>query len=147
MEFKLEQLSPSNLASIFNAAFVDAKVNEEETYCELKVNYKTGVWADTSRHKLSFSYIASLDDSFDKERANHLVNALNEGLGLLNIYCLDKRDKEDLITLVFRYDHTVFNYLPINGKTLINLHRLFEQKIGESYRIYTRVMQEIAQSK
>ena len=43
MEFKLEQLSPSNLASIFNAAYIDAKVNEEETYCELKVNYKTGI--------------------------------------------------------------------------------------------------------
>ena len=147
MEFKLEQLSPSNLASIFNAAFVDAKVNEEETYCYLEINYKTSVWADKSRNKLSFSYIASLDDSFDKERANQLVNALNEGIGPLNIYCLDKRDKEDLITLVFRYEHTVFDYLSINGKTLINLHRLFEQKIGESYRIYTRVMQEIAQSK
>ena len=145
MEFKIGQLSPSNLASIYNAAYVDAKVNENGAYCDLTVNYKTCVSADAVSNNLTFSYAVYLDDTFTPESANYLVNLLNLELSLVKVYALKKSNKEDHITMVFRYDHMIFDYLSINGKTLINIHRLFEQKLDQSGHIYRKVLLEINQ--
>ncbi len=78
MEFSLHHLSGTNLASIFNAALIDAEPLDDD-FCLVKKQYPTSIWANTEDYLLQFSTYKSLY-SLSEGEVKSLVHQLNNNI-------------------------------------------------------------------
>ncbi|KZR67280.1 hypothetical protein [Prochlorococcus marinus] len=136
MDFQLHQLSASNIASIFNSAFIDAEAPEDGDYCLVKDERVTLVCAYKEQNLLRFNHFVPGPSDLNEEALKSFVNAINNRLSMLKVYIGDEKDKDGDWIMIFEYDHIAFGHSSISAKTIIQLHRLFGSVIDSSYQIY-----------
>ena len=68
MDFQLHQLSTSNLASIFNAAFMDADTPKDSTFCAVKGDsLHILVFPENDNASIRFTNFTQLPDGLKEE--------------------------------------------------------------------------------
>ena len=137
MDFQLHQLSTSNLASIFNAAFMDAEAPDDTTFCSVKGDsLHLLVFPENDNDLIRFSNFTQLPDGLKEEDESKLLEVLNECLNYAKVYRYrnEKDDKDRGI--IFEYEYPVFKGQSISSKTLVQLVRTFEKTVLDSARIY-----------
>ncbi len=137
MDFQLHQLSTSNLASIFNAAFMDADAPEDSTFCAVKGDsLHILVFPESDNALIRFTNFTQLPDGLKKEDETTFLQVLNECLNYAKVF-RDRHEKDDKDrTIIFEYEYPVFQGQTISSKTLVQLVRTFEKTVLESGRIY-----------
>tara|TARA_Y100001968_G_scaffold330471_1_gene382458 strand:+ start:854 stop:1315 length:462 start_codon:yes stop_codon:yes gene_type:complete len=136
MDFKLHQLSGSNLSSIFNASYIDAETTEDGTACVVKGDINLCVWASKEENLFRFYNQVASPDGITEEEAKRLVSEINKRLNLTKAYLTgEKADDGDPI-IGFEYDYVVFNHDTISAKTIIQLTRMVETSIKISCQVY-----------
>jgi len=140
MDFKLHQLSPSNLASIFNSAYFDAQVTEDNRYCLLNEYYQTYVWILEEQKTINYFYNGIFPEELEEEKIKFIVNKLNLSLGTVKAYYFQEKIEEKTMWMIaFKYEHIILNHESIDPKSLIKLFRIFERKIDASLSIYSEL--------
>ena len=139
MDFKLHQLSASNLSSLFNAAFIDAEVPDanDSPICILKGETTQLIWAIEEINILRFAHQVQAPKDIKEEELNKLINAFNEQLPLIKAYL--RKNDDGVLLFTFEYDHVVLKHDTISARTLIQLSRMFENNIEHSYAIYNQL--------
>ena len=137
MDFQLHQLSTSNLASIFNAAFMDANAPEDTTFCSVKGDsLHVLVFPENDNALIRFSNFTKLPNDLKEEDETKFLQVLNECLNYAKVF-RDRHEKDDKDrTIIFEYEYPVFQGQTISSKTLVQLVRTFEKTVLESGRIY-----------
>ncbi len=145
MDFKLHQLSASNLSSLFNAAYIDAEATDKDDcpFCVLTGEITQIVGAVEELNILRFAHQVHAPKDLKEEDLKKLINAFNEQLPLVKAY-VRKNNDGDLL-LAFEYDHVVLKHDTISAKTLVQLSRMFESGIESSYAIYNQLFAAQAQ--
>ena len=133
MEFKSHQLSAANLVSIFNSAFIDAQLTDDDLYCLVKDKNNVFIWVDKEKNIINYFCPLSLPEDFKESDACLLVNSYNSRLPLVKTYYQSNKSNIDII---FRYDYALFEYDTVNPKTLVRLHRLFQETIENSAIVF-----------
>ena len=109
MDFQLLQLSTSNLASIFNAAFMDADAPEDTTFCSVKGDsLHLFVVPENDNDLIRLSNFTQLPDGLKEEDESKFLELLNECLNYAKVF-RDRHEKDDKDrTLIFEYEYPVF---------------------------------------
>ena len=137
MDFQLHQLSTSNLASIFNAAFMDANVPEDSTFCAVKGDsLHILVVPENDDDLIRFSNFTQLPDGLKEEDESKFFEVLNEYLNYVKVFRYRNEKDEKDRSIIFEYEYPVFNGQSISSKTLVQLVRTFEKTVLDSARIY-----------
>ena len=146
MDFKIHQLSGSNIETIFNQAYLDAKLVEKD-WCSIKGQIEILIKAFQDLEIISFYHECSLPKELSEEEVKVLVNAFNNKLLVIKSKILDRKDSESPFLICFRYDHCLFKNDDISAKTLVHLSRKFEENIENSYTIYQQNYLKINENK
>ena len=86
MDFQLHQLSTSNLASIFNAAFMDANAPEDTIFCSVKGDsLHLLVIPENDNDLIRFSNFTQLPDGLKEEDESKFFEVLNINWVLIKI--------------------------------------------------------------
>ena len=135
MEFKSHQLSPANLVSIFNSAFIDAQLTDDDLFCLLKDKRDVFIWVEKERNLINYFCQLALPEDFKESDARLLVNSYNARLPLLKTYYQSNKNKSN-INIIFRYEYALLEHDTVNPKTLVRLHRIFQEIIDNSGIVY-----------
>ena len=77
MELKLNQLSASNLVSIFNNAFIEAEIVKNTDFCAIRGEHVLLASALKDQNTIQFQNLNQLPDEMTEEDAKKLVSAVN----------------------------------------------------------------------
>ena len=135
MDFKLHQLSGSNIETIFNKAYLDAKLVDKD-WCSIKGELEILIKAFEDLEIISFYHECSLPKELSEEEVKVLISNFNNKLLLIKSKILERKDSNSPFLICFRYDHCLLKSDYISDKTLVHLSRKFEEKIEYSYNIY-----------
>ena len=94
MDFKLHQLSGSNLTSIFNNAYIEAEQIKETEFCAVKGDRIILIVACAEQNVLQFQNWACFTDDFTREDADRFAAAINEEMIMIRAYVSDPGDKK-----------------------------------------------------
>ena len=94
MDFKLHQLSGSNLTSIFNNAYIEAEQIKETEFCAVKGDRLILIIACADQNVLQFQNWAYFADDFTREDANRFAAAINKEMIMLKAYVSDPGDEK-----------------------------------------------------
>ena len=94
MDFKLHQLSGSNLTSIFNNAYIEAEQIKETEFCAVKGERLILIIACADQNVLQFQNWAYFADDFTREDADRFAAAINEEMIMIRAYVSDPGDKK-----------------------------------------------------
>ena len=137
MDFQLHQLSTSNLASIFNAAFMDADAPEDTAFCSVKGDsLHLLVIPENDNDLIRFSNFTQLPDGLKEEDESKFFEVLNEYLNYVKVFRYRNEKDEKDRSIIFEYVYPVFKGQSISSKTLVQLVRTFEKTVLDSARIY-----------
>ena len=139
MDFKLHQLSASNLASLFNAAYIDAEANKEENFCAVKGEVTLLVWSIEDQNVIRFYNQISAPKGMKEEDVKKLVSSFNENISLTKAYLTGRKDDDGDPIIAFEYDYVLLKHNSISPKTLIQLTRMVESSIQASHQIYQQL--------
>ena len=137
MDFQLHQLSTSNLASIFNAAFMDTDAPKDSTFCTVKGDsLHILVFPENDNASIRFTNFTQLPDGLKEEDETKFLQVLNECLSYAKVFrYTNEKDNKDR-SIIFEYKYPVFKGQSISSKTLVQLVRAFEKTVLDSARIY-----------
>ena len=137
MDFQLHQLSTSNLASIFNSAFMDAEALEDSTFCTFKGDSLClYIYPVIDNDLIRFASYIQLPESFKEEDETRFLQILNNCLHYAKaIRCSNEKDEKQR-SILFEYEYPVFKGQSISPKTLVKLARTFEKTVLDSGRLY-----------
>ena len=95
MDFQLHQLSTSNLASIFNAAFMDANAPEDTNFCSVKGDsLHILIFPENDNALIRFSNFTKLPNDLKEEDETKFLQVLNECLNYAKVF-RDRHEKND----------------------------------------------------
>ena len=134
MDFKLHQLSGSNLTSIFNNAYIEAETIKETEFCAVKGDRMILIIACKEQNVLQFYNCAYFADSFTKEDANRFAAAINKEMIMLKAYVNDSEDGE--ISISLKYNHAILDHESISAKSIVKLTRMVENHVMATFEIY-----------
>ena len=136
MELKLDQLSASNLTSIFNNAFIDAEIVKNTDFCAIKGEHTLLVSALKDQNTIQFLNYNQLPDGMSEEDAKKLVSAVNSQIVVLKAYLTENSTGDNQLSMIFEYNHIVLNNETISPKTIDQIARFVEKAITATYPIY-----------
>ena len=137
MDFQLHQLSTSNLASIFNAAFMDADAPEDTAFCSVKGDsLHLLVIPENDNDLIRFSNFTQLPDGLKEEDESKFFEVLNQYLKYAKVFRYKNEKDEKDRSIIFEYEYPVFKGQSISSKTLVKLARTFEKTVLDSGRLY-----------
>ena len=139
MDFKLHQLSASNLASIFNAAYIDAEAPDDANFCVVRGEILLMVWASEEQNIIRFYNQISAPEGMKEEDVRKLVSSFNENISLTKAYLTGRKDDDGDPIIAFEYDYVLLKHNSISPKTLIQLTRMVESSIQASHQIYQQL--------
>jgi len=134
MDFKLHQLSGSNLTSIFNNAYIEAEQIKETEFCAVKGDRLILIIACADQNVLQFQNWAYFADDFTREDANRFAKEINKKMIMLKAYVSNTEDGE--ICIAIKYNHVILEHESISGKTLVKLTRMVESHLLFTNQIY-----------
>ena len=134
MDFKLHQLSGSNLTSIFNNAYIEAEQIQETEFCAVKGDRTILIIAYSDQNVLQLQNWAYFKDDFSREDANHFAAAINKQMIMLKAYVNDSEDGE--ISVSLKYNHAILDHESISAKSIVKLTRMVENHILATFQIY-----------
>ena len=91
MDFKLHQLSGSNIESIFNKAYLDAKLVDKD-WCSIKGELEILIKAFEDLEIISFYHECSLPKELSEEEVKVLISNFNNKLLLIKSKILERKD-------------------------------------------------------
>ena len=136
MELKLDQLSASNLTSIFNNAFIDADIVKNTDFCAIKGEHTLLASALKDQNTIQFLNYNQLPDGMSEEDAKKLVSAVNSQIVVLKAYLTENSTGDNQLSMIFEYNHIVLNNETISPKTIVQIARFVEKAITATYPIY-----------
>ena len=143
MDFKLHQLSAENLASIFNAAYMDAEAPEDSSICIVEADVTQFIGACNEGNFIRFGTQLRPPEGLNEEDLHKLITAFNEELNLVKVNI--RKDDDDDLFMTFQYDYVVLKHDTISAKTLVQLSRMFDDSMNYSYSVYGRLFAAQAQ--
>ena len=140
MDFKLHQLSGSNLKSIFNNAYIEAEILNNSEFCVIKGDRTLCVIAFQEQKILEFSNMINFPTEFSVEDIQKFVNAVNEEMVMLKAYIY--KDSEDgRLSVFLKYSHVILDHENISAKTIIKLSRMMEDHCNATCYIFENIFQ------
>ena len=136
MELKLDQLSASNLTSIFNNAFIDAEIVKNTDFCAIKGEHTLLASALKDQNTIQFLNYNQLPDGMSEEDAKKLVSAVNSQIVVLKAYLTENSTGDNQLSMIFEYYHIVLNNETISPKPIVQIARFVEKAITATYPIY-----------
>ena len=136
MELKLDQLSGSNLTSIFNNAFIEAETVKNTDLCAIKGEHVLLASALKDQNTIQFQNLNRLPDDMSEEDAKKLVTAVNSQIVVLKAYLLKNSTDDNQLSMIFEYNHIVLDNETISPKTIVQISRMIEKAITATYPIY-----------
>ena len=136
MELKLDQLSASNLTSIFNNAFIDAEIVKNTDFCAIKGEHTLLTSALKDQNTIQFKNYNQLPDGMSEEDAKKLVSAVNSQIVVLKAYLTENSTGDNQLSMIFEYNHIVLDNETISPKTIVQIARFVEKAITATYPIY-----------
>ena len=140
MDFKLHQLSGSNLTSIFNNAYIDAETFNESECCFIKGDRTLCVVAYQEQKILEFSNMVKFPSDFSREDAQKFTNKVNEEMIMLKANIYEDSDAEQ-ISVLLKYSHAILDHETISGKTIVKLSRMVEDHCNATCYIFENLFQ------
>ena len=137
MDFKLHQLSGSNLTSIFNNAYIEAEQIKETEFCAVKGDRLILIIACEDQNVLQFQNWAYFADDFKREDAERFAAAINKEMIMLKAYVSDPGDEK--ITVALKYNHAILDHESISAKSIVKLTRMVENHVMATFEIYDRL--------
>ena len=137
MDFKLHQLSGSNLTSIFNNAYIEAEKVKETEFCAVKGDRIILIVACAEQNVLQFQNLACFADDFTREDANRFAAAINEEMIMLRACVSDPGDNK--ISVALNYSHAILDHESISAKSIVKLTRMVENHVLATFEIYDRL--------
>ena len=137
MDFKLHQLSGSNLTSIFNNAYIEAEKVKETEFCAVKGDRIILIVACAEQNVLQFQNLACFADDFTREDANRFAAAINEEMIMIRAYVSDPGDNK--ISVALNYSHAILDHESISAKSIVKLTRMVENHVLATFEIYDRL--------
>ena len=134
MDFKLHQLSGSNLTSIFNNAFIEAETIKETEFCAVKGDTTILIIACKEQNVLQFQNWVNFPENFTRGDANRFVSAINRQMIIIKAYINDSEDVG--ISIALKYNHVILDHESISAKSIVKLNRLVENHILSTFQIY-----------
>jgi len=134
MDFKLHQLSGSNLTSIFNNAYIEAEQIKESEFCAVKGDRLILIIACADQNVLQFQNWAYFADDFTREDADRFAAAINKEMIMLKAYVSDPGDEK--ITVALKYNHVILDHESISAKSIVKLTRMVENHVMATFEIY-----------
>ena len=134
MDFKLHQLSGSNLTSIFNNAYIEAEQIKETEFCAVKGDRLILIIACADQNVLQFQNWAYFADDFTREDANRFAAAINKEMIMLKAYVSDPGGEK--ITVALKYNHAILDHESISAKSIVKLTRMVENHVIATFEIY-----------
>ena len=135
MELKLNQLSASNLVSIFNNAFIEAEIVKNTDFCAIRGEHVLLASALKDQNTIQFQNLNQLPDGMTEEDAKKLVSAVNSQIVVLKAYLM-QNSTGDKLSMIFEYNHIVLDNETISPKTIVQIARFVEKAITATYPIY-----------
>ena len=102
MELKLDQLSASNLTSIFNNAFIDAEIVKNTDFCAIKGEHTLLASALKDQNTIQFLNYNQLPDGMSEEDAKKLVSAVNSQIVVLKAYLTENSTGDNQLSMIFK---------------------------------------------
>jgi hypothetical protein len=118
----LTELDGAALKSIFDAAYVDCRLDSDGD-CIVRDEVTSLVAADTARDV--FKLMAFFDVSGTREQALEFCNRFNLNLIICRAQVRDLENAGGGWTVIFDYDHVVFEDERIEPKSIVRLTRKF----------------------
>ncbi len=140
MEFKLHQLSGSNLKSIFNNAYIDAETLNDSEFCMINGDMRLCVGAYQEQKVLEFRNLIPLPSDFSKEDAQKFANQVNEEMIMLKATIYEPSDDKQ-IAVFFQYSYVILDHETISGKTIVKLSRMFEDHCKATFDVFANLFQ------
>ena len=136
MELKLDQLSGSNLTSIFNNAFIEAEIVKNTDFCAIRGEHVLLASALKDQNTIQFQNLNQLPDGMTEEDAKKLVSAVNSQIVVLKAYLMKNSTGDNQFSMIFEYNHIVLDNESISPKTIVQIARFVEKAITATYPIY-----------
>ena len=136
MELKLNQLSASNLASIFNNAFIEAEIVKNTDFCAIRGEHVLLASALKDQNTIQFQNLNQLPAGMTEEDAKKLVSAVNSQIVVLKAHLMKNSTGDNQLSMIFEYNHIVFDNETISPKTIVQIARFVEKAITATYPIY-----------
>lgn len=136
MELKLNQLSASNLVSIFNNAFIEAEIVKNTDFCAIRGEHVLLASALKDQNTIQFQNLNQLPDGMTEEDAKKLVSAVNSQIVVLKAYLMKNSTGDNQLSMIFEYNHIVLDNESISPKTIVQIARFVEKAITATYPIY-----------
>ena len=136
MELKLNQLSASNLVSIFNNAFIEAEIVKNTDFCAIRGEHVLLASALKDQNTIQFQNLNQLPDGLTEEDAKKLVSAVNSQIVVLKAYLMKNSTGDNQLSMIFEYNHIVLDNETISPKTIVQIARFVEKAITATYPIY-----------
>ena len=134
MDFKLHQLSGSNLTSIFNNAYIEAETVKDTEFCAINGERHMLLIAYSEHNILQYQNWVYFSKDFTEEDANRFAIEINKKMIMLKAYVSNTEDGE--ICLAIKYNHVILEHESISGKTLVKLTRMVERHLLFTNQIY-----------
>jgi predicted GH43/DUF377 family glycosyl hydrolase len=134
MDFKLHQLSGSNLTSIFNNAYIEAETVKDTEFCAINGERNMLLIAYSEHNILQYQNWVYFSKDFTEEDANRFAKEINKKMIMLKAYVSNTEDGE--ICIAIKYNHVILEHESISGKTLVKLTRMVERHLLFTNQIY-----------
>ncbi len=134
MDFKLHQLSGSNLTSIFKNAYIEAETIKDTEFCAINGERNMLLIAYSEYNILQFQNWVYFKKEFTEEDAHRFARAINEKMIMLKAYVSNTEEGE--ICIAIKYNHAILEHDSISGKTLVKLTRMVERHLLVTNQIY-----------
>jgi hypothetical protein len=121
--YLLTELDGPTLKGIFDAAFIDAHVDDDG---DCVVRDDITLIAATDAGKEHLKVYAFFPSSGTREQALEFCNRLNLRLVIVRAQVRDTPDSDGLWTVIFDYDRLVFEDERIEARTIVKTVRRFE---------------------
>ena len=121
--YLLTELDGAALKGIFDTAFIDARVDDDGD-CILRDDMT--VVANVDPGKDTFKLYAFFPTAGTREQALEFCNTFNLHLVVVRAQVRDTPDSDGQWSVIFDYDHLVFDEERITPKTIVKMVRRFE---------------------
>ena len=136
MELKLNQLSASNLVSIFKNAFIEAEIVKNTDFCAIRGEHVLLASALKDQNTIQFQNLNQLPDGMTEEDAKKLVSAVNSQIVVLKAHLMKNSTGDNQLSMIFEYNHIILDNETISPKTIVQIARFVEKAITATYPIY-----------
>ena len=108
------------------------KANDCRSLSRIPPQYSVhGLGGFPKRNLINYFCQLALPEDFKESDARLLVNTYNSKLPLVKTYYQSNKNKSN-INIIFRYEYALLEHDTVNPKTLVRLHRLFQETIENS---------------